>query len=81
MEPTFYDGDIVLVNRMSYLFTKPQIKDIVAVIDPRDKKVLIKRIENTENNKYFVSGDNKLHSTDSRQFGMIGIDGIVGKVI
>lgn len=81
MLPAFRDGDIVLVNRLAYVFNKPQIGDVVAVKDPRDKKVLIKRIEKIVNRSYFVIGDNKLHSTDSREFGMIGKNLIIGKVI
>jgi nickel-type superoxide dismutase maturation protease len=81
MLPTFRDGDIVLVNRLAYLFTKPHKGDIVAVKDPRDNKVLVKRIEQIDNKRYFVVGDNKLHSTDSREFGMIGKNLIIGKVI
>jgi nickel-type superoxide dismutase maturation protease len=81
MLPIFKDGDIVLVNRLSYLFRKPKINDIVAVKDPRDNKILIKRIKKIEEQMYFVVGDNKLSSTDSREFGMIGKNQIVGKVL
>jgi nickel-type superoxide dismutase maturation protease len=80
MSPTFSDGEEILVNRLSYILKKPKVRDIVAVKDPRDKKILIKRISRIEHGKYFVVGDNKEHSTDSRKFGMIEKTDIVGKV-
>jgi signal peptidase I len=81
MSPTLHTGDIVLVNRLAFLFRDPHINDIVAVKDPRDQKILIKRITNIVDGRYFVTGDNKLHSTDSRKFGMLEKKDIVGKVI
>lgn len=81
MFPTFRDGDVLLVNRLAYLFQKPKIGDIVAVKDPRDKKVLIKRISKVEKNSVSVIGDNKIRSTDSREFGMINKHNIIGKVL
>lgn len=81
MSPTVGHRDIIFVNRLAFLFRAPQIHDIVAVKDPRDQKILIKRITNIIDGKYFVTGDNKLHSTDSRKFGMLEKKAIVGKVI
>ena len=81
MEPALLTGDVVLVNRLAYLFKKPQIADIVALLDPRDGKILLKRIVKVEDKGYFVQGDNKNASTDSRHFGMIRASDILGKVI
>jgi nickel-type superoxide dismutase maturation protease len=81
MTPTFSSNDIVLVNRIRYLFTSPKVNDIVASHDPRDGTVLIKRITKIDGKGYFVQGDNKNSSTDSQVFGMIGKQEIIGKVI
>lgn len=81
MTPTLSPSDIVLVNRLSYWFSSPRKNDIVALHDPRDGKILIKRIKKIENKHYFVQGDNKNSSTDSRVFGMIKQRDILGKVI
>lgn len=81
MSPTLKEGQTVLVNRLSYIFSSPKRGDIVAIKDPRDHKILIKRIDDVELKSFFVTGDNKEHSTDSREFGMIGKKEIVGKVI
>ena len=80
MEPTLSAGKYVLVNRLSYLFKTPQKDDIIALADPRDGKILIKRITKKSGTIFFVQGDNKTYSTDSRVFGMIGKSAIVGKV-
>ena len=81
MTPTFSAGDVVLVNRMAYMFKKPQKGHLVALRDPREGKILIKRITKVAEERYFVQGDNKNSSTDSRVFGMIERSDIIGKVI
>ena len=80
MSPAVSVGDVVLVNRLAYLFKKPLKGHIVALLDPRDGRILIKRITRIEGSSYFVQGDNKNSSTDSRVFGMIKKQEIVGKV-
>ena len=81
MSPTLKPGKSVLVNRISYLFKSPRKDEIIALKDPRDGKTLIKRISKIENGKYFVLGDNKKESTDSRAFGWVGKKDIIGKMI
>ena len=81
MEPTIKAGETVLVNRISYWFTKPKKDDIIGLHDPRDGKILIKRITKKSGTKYFVEGDNKVASTDSRVFGWVGKRDIIGKAI
>lgn len=81
MFPTLESGQEVLVNRLSYVITRPREKEIIAIKDPRDKKILIKRITKIENGRLYVMGDNKSESMDSRHFGWIGKDAIIGKVI
>ena len=34
-----------------------------------------------EEGRYFVIGDNRAHSTDSREFGPVGLEEIVGRVL
>jgi len=79
MFPALKAGSNVLVCK--YFFSKPKIGDIVAARDPRDGKIIIKRVIKIENTKYHVEGDNRTASTDSRDFGLIDKNNIIGKVI
>lgn len=79
MEPTLKSGDEVLISSFPYFLTSPKVRDIVAV--KIDEKVFIKRITKIENKKYFLTGDNPKDSLDSRKFGTISKDIILGKVI
>lgn len=78
MNPTFKENDVVLVNRLSYLLSPPKIRDLIVL---KRGQHIIKRIKKIKNNKYFVVGDNKKKSTDSRRFGWIDRKDIVGKVL
>lgn len=71
MFPTLVDGQIVIV-----LKTTPQEGDIV-VFKHKDKHY-IKRIANKNEEGYYVLGDNRNNSEDSRHFGRI--QNVTGKV-
>lgn len=79
MEPFIKNGQTVLVSSIPYFFSKPKTGDIVAF--KKEQKVFIKRITKTDGERYFVSGDNKKDSLDSRRFGWVSKRDIVGKVI
>ena len=79
MFPTLKPGQDVLVFNWSYLFSKPRIGDIVVI--RKNGKDIIKRIQKILDREYFVEGDNKKQSTDSRNFGPIDKSQLIGKVI
>lgn len=79
MAPTLNDKDLIIVSNIPFLFKKPQIDDIVAI--KYKGKVLIKRVEEIMDDKYFVNGDNKKDSLDSRKFDHILLKDILGKLI
>ena len=82
MEPAFKSGDYIIVNKLAYVFGKPQKNDVVVMRHPEEKdRFLIKRISlATNSDEYYVVGDNKNFSQDSRHFGPIKKDLIIGKV-
>lgn len=80
MEPTFKNGDKILATYIFYLFKSPQVNDIVVFKD-KENIIFVKRIIDVKNNRYIVLGDNKKDSLDSRNFGEIQRDQILGKFI
>ncbi len=78
MKPTYLQNSVVIAWRW---FIKLHIDDIVICKDPRDGRLIMKRIAKIENNKYYVLGDNPKQSTDSRTFGWLEKENIVAKVI
>ena len=83
MRPTLLPGDYVLVNRWAYAFRAPGPGDIIVFRHPRrDGMFLIKRIASVDGaGRIVVSGDNAAWSEDSRTFGPVGREALVGRVI
>ena len=80
MEPFCREGDFVVINRMSYLFSRPKVGQLVVLKDPRDpSRHIIKRIVALKDSFVWVEGDNKERSTDSRDFGWVSVKAILGQ--
>jgi signal peptidase I len=118
MAPGIHDGDRILIDQLSYLFTDIERGDIVVLQYPLDPSLdYIKRVVGLPGDEvviamgmlwingeqvqedyleevdpytrlqlqvrpehYFVLGDNRLHSSDSREFGQVHEDLVRGKV-
>ncbi|RMH69514.1 MAG: nickel-type superoxide dismutase maturation protease [Gemmatimonadetes bacterium] len=82
MLPLLKPGDEVLVNPAAYRKHPPQAGDLVVAVHPRNPhQKIIKRITTiSPQNTYFIQGDNPAESTDSRHFGAVPGDFIIGKV-
>lgn len=79
MSPKFSEDDSVLVSSIPFIFGKPKKGDVV--IFEKYHRLYIKRIKKIDNEKYFLVGDNKKDSQDSRRFGYVMRKQIKGKVI
>lgn len=82
MEPAFHPGDYVLVNLWAYRVRRPSEGDIVVASDPQHpSRFLVKRISSvTDTEACVLLGDNAASSRDSRHFGAVEKERIVGKV-
>jgi nickel-type superoxide dismutase maturation protease len=79
MLPTLTNGQDVLSFNWAYLGRKPSVGDIVVI--EVDGKEMIKRVVEVNGKQVLVEGDNQKESTDSRDFGPIDMDQIVGKIV
>ncbi len=122
MEPSFQEGDYLLIDQLSYRFSSPERGDTIVFRYPRDpSRRYIKRIiglpgetlviedgniyvtnddkkekleedyilesetflgmsVSLEEDEFFVIGDNRGASFDSREWGSLSSDYIIGKV-
>ena len=81
MMGTLSEGDLITYKKINPKNPNLEIGDIVIASHPNSKsKLIIKRIYRMYQNKFDLRGDNLLFSTDSREWGLIELDRIVGKV-
>jgi len=81
MEGTLKEGDLITFKKLNQKNVDLEIGDIVVASHPRIKnKLIIKRIHCIHQNKFDLRGDNPSSSSDSREFGFIELDLILGKV-
>ena len=81
MEETISEGDLITYKKINPKNLELEVGDIVVASHPKIKnKLIIKRIYQIHQNKFDLRGDNSLSSTDSREWGLIELDLIVGKV-
>jgi len=94
MDPTFYNGDYLIVDELSFHFRKPAKNEVIIFRYPEDpSKFFIKRIialpgEEIKykgniiilgQDQYFVMGDNRDVSSDSRLWGPLDEKYVIGR--
>jgi signal peptidase I len=96
MLPHYRNDSVVLILKTAYgirsirgkyvvCWRLPERGDVVAAQRPDSQKMVIKRIGEIRGDtgapEYFLIGDNAIESIDSRDFGPVPLDAVVGKVI
>jgi len=85
MEPLCKEGDFVLLDRLSYLMFRPRAGDVVMLFHPQEDRLILKYIvrEKAVDNHsfYWVEGLNKEGSSDSRSFGWVPREAILGRAL
>ena len=81
MKDSLSEGDLITYKKTNPKNIDLKIGDIVVAYHPKIKsKLIIKRIYRIYQNKFDLRGDNYLYSSDSREWGLIELDLIVGKL-
>jgi nickel-type superoxide dismutase maturation protease len=77
MVPTLLPGDRILALRW------PRLRPghLVVVADPRDGRLVVKRVGAVDGGAVTVLGDDPDHSTDSRTFGPVDRRAVRGRVV
>lgn len=75
MAPHFKHGNIVV----AWKFRKPKIGDVV--IARHHRVEVIKRVKDMNDSHVFLLGDNPSESTDSREFGWLPLQAVLGVVL
>jgi len=83
MAPTLRPEDHVLIDPTGYSRRPPRVGDVVLTKHPFQSDVLlVKRIASIDaTGRLFVIGDNPDESSDSRSFGSLRTDAVIGKVV
>ncbi len=78
MVPAYYDGDRLLVHYGAAVGPG----DAVVARDPREpERVLVKRIARREGGGWWLLADNPYAPGDSRQFGIVTDELVLGRVV
>lgn len=82
MLPILHSGDEILIDPFAYHKSLPEVGDLVVATHPhQDKLTIVKRVSVIDGDgKCFLTGDNLSVSTDSRQWGAIATQDLLGKV-
>jgi signal peptidase I len=92
MEPAIKSGKILVISRLKYGFrfpwaqsyllrwSKPKIGEIVVFYTPSGE-LAVKRCIALDEDNFIAQGDNQNVSYDSRSYGSVPIDNIIGKVL
>jgi len=93
MEPAIKNGNVLVISRLRYgirtpwrqkyliCWALPKAGEIVVFYTP-EGEMAVKRCKEVINGRaFYAQGDNSLVSYDSRSYGFVPVDNIIGKVL
>jgi signal peptidase I len=93
MEPVIKNGTVLIISRLTYgirlpwrqkyliRWAQPKPGEVVIFYTPMGELAVKRCTELTDGNSFFAAGDNDLASYDSRAYGYVSADNIIGKVL
>jgi len=93
MEPAIKNGSVLIVSRLRYGFRLPwrqeysirwdvpQTGEVVVFYTPMGELAVKRCVYLTERGDFHAEGDNGQDSYDSRAYGPVPVDNIIGKVL
>jgi len=83
MTPALEPGDYLVVDRDAFLRARPRAGEVVVARDPANPgRLLVKRVAKVDGQgRAWLLGDNRAASTDSRSFGWVGPEAVVGRAV
>lgn len=81
MLPTLRNGQLVIIEKISFRLRAPRPGEVVVACAPMGVEVVKRVIKETPDGKFWLEGDNKEASTDSREFGALDRSALKGRVI
>lgn len=77
MFPTYRHGQYVLVAKFAII----DDGDVIVFKLPTEEHTFVKRVDHMVEDEYYVLGDNTNNSKDSRHYGLIKKEYIIGRVV
>ncbi|MDR2597513.1 MAG: S26 family signal peptidase [Treponema sp.] len=93
MEPAIKNGTVLIISRLTYgirlpwrqeyllRWARPKPGEVVIFYTPMGELAVKRCTELTDGDSFFAVGDNDLASYDSRAYGYVSINNIIGKVL
>ncbi|MCL2411290.1 MAG: signal peptidase I [Treponema sp.] len=93
MEPVIQNGNVLIVSRLRYgirvplrqryliMWAQPRVGEVVVFYTPTGELAVKRVTQLTEQGTFWALGDNSLESFDSRFYGFVPVNNIVGKVL
>ena len=81
MEPGLHEGQSVLLNPRAYAKALPSPGDVILMRHPKQAElIVVKRLAYLEGDGAYVLGDNPVASTDSRNYGLVPLTHVLGRI-